>query len=207
MVEPRQSNSNPRLTSIHQLRSVFGKKGRLTLSRGFARRHVWVLPVLALVGLVFAATWLRSRIERAIEEQTEAQLQALLDADVTAVKLWLRSEEANAMAAAEDPDVRKAVVDLLKQYGDGKATPGVLLQAPEREQFATAIKPWIEPFGFVGYLVIDRREVILTATAESLIGQKSIAGYTEFANSVLAGRALSRARSRRCRLFPTSGDA
>ncbi len=40
---------------------MFGRKGRLTLTRGSVRRYVWIAPVLAIVALAFAATWLRAR--------------------------------------------------------------------------------------------------------------------------------------------------
>ncbi|MBI3839965.1 MAG: hypothetical protein HY288_18745 [Planctomycetia bacterium] len=112
------------VTSIRKTRSVLGLAGRLSLSRGLIRRYVWVVPILALVVLIFTGTWLRSRIERALQAQLEGQLRTLLDADVTALKLWLHAQEANAMAAAQEPSIRQAIIELAQLAADRKPSSG-----------------------------------------------------------------------------------
>ena len=57
------------------------------------RRSLWVAPVLALICLAFAATWLRSRMETAMRVQQESQLLTLLKADLAALELWIESEK------------------------------------------------------------------------------------------------------------------
>jgi hypothetical protein len=178
------------LTSIHKLRSVLGLKGRLSLSRGFVRRHLWFGPVVALVALVFAGTWVRSRMEGAIQLQTESQLRALLDADVTALELWLRSQEANTITAAQAPRVRQTVLDLVRLAQAGEATGATLLQAPEAGELKSALKPWLDAHHYAGYVVLDRQTRIVASKSDNLVGQESLAGYGDFVEAVLSGRAL-----------------
>jgi eukaryotic-like serine/threonine-protein kinase len=178
-----------RVTAIRKTRSVLGLASRLSLSRGLMRRYVWVVPILALVVLIFTGTWLRSRIELALKAQLEGQLRALLDADVTALKLWLHAQEANAMAAAQEPSVRQAILELAQLDTDRKPNAAMLLQAPQQNQLKAGLKPWLEQLGYVGYVVLDRRPVFLASKAEVLVGQKATDENAAFAKWVLSGRA------------------
>ncbi len=188
MFKPPNPKPNSRVASIRKTRSLLGLPGRLSLSRGFIRRYVWVVPILALILLVFTGTWLRARIERALEAQLEGQLRALLDADVTALKLWLHAQESNAMAAAQEPSVRQAIVELAQLDALGNVSGGMLLQAPQKDQLVAGLKPWMESLGYVGYVVIDRELVCLASKAEVLVGTKAIVDHAAFAKLVISGR-------------------
>ena len=184
-----QAGSSPRLTSVRKLRSAFTRGGRLSLSRGWPRRHLWIVPVVAMAALAFAGTWLRAHVERAIKMQVEEELRTLLNADVTALRIWLRSQEANATAAARDPEVRQAVLGLVK-FADGHdRSSRELLDAPERAQLETALLPQLESHGYAGFVVVNRDGHILAAEHENLLGLMSLLGHEEFADKVLSGTA------------------
>ncbi len=183
--EPQKSTVRTRLTSVRKLGSVFGSKGRPTLARGWMRRHVWIVPVLALVGLVFAATWVRSRIEDAMRDDLEGEMVALLNADVTALKIWLRAQEAEAVAAAEEPAIRQSIVKLAEVARTEKSPVAALLQSPQRAELAQSIAPWLETFHFVGYNVLAADSLVLAANDETLIGQKLLAGNVEMLDKVI----------------------
>jgi hypothetical protein len=172
------------------LRSVLGRKGRLSTSRGFIRRNVWVGPVVALILLVFAGTWVRARMEQAIRNQTESELQTLLQADVTALRLWLASQTATATTAAEESQVRQTVLKLVRDAQEGKSSAAELLGCPATTDLKAALKPWLEAHHYAGFVVIDRETRILASKNDTLVGQKSLPGYTDFVETVLAGRAL-----------------
>ncbi|MGD9720512.1 MAG: serine/threonine protein kinase [Pirellulales bacterium] len=189
MAQSPQGSASLRLTSIRKLRSAFGSRGRLSLSRGWLRRHVWLAPVVALVALALAGTWLRNHVERAIQSQVEGGLQALLDADVTALKLWLQSQQANATTAAHDPDVRQPVLSLIKLAETERASTIELANSPERKQLLEALAPWMDAHGYEGIIVIDRQGRVLSAKNESLIGMDALVGFREYVERVFAGQA------------------
>lgn len=177
--------SNPRVTSVRKASTLLGLAGRLSPPPGFVRRNLWLGPVVAMVALVLAATWVRSGMERAIEEQLGSQLQTLLQADLAALEQWLRSEESNAESAADDPRIVEPVRALLQRSG---ASAAELLQAPERAELARAFEPWLESHQYAGYAVLDRQHRVLAANTESLVGQQSLPGYNEYAERALAGQ-------------------
>jgi hypothetical protein len=81
VADGQQRNRNLGLTSIEKVRSLFGLGG-LSTTRGFARRHLWIWPLLAMIMLAATTFWIRTRIEKGIREQMKGELRSLLNADV-----------------------------------------------------------------------------------------------------------------------------
>ncbi|HEV3022507.1 MAG TPA: serine/threonine protein kinase, partial [Pirellulales bacterium] len=191
LVTPGHSKSSSPLTSIHKVRSLFAPLGRPTSWGDIVRRNLWIGPLLALVSLAFVGFWLRLRIEQAMQMQAEEELRALLDADVTALTIWLRSEEANASTAAQAAPIRQPVLELAKLTSAGEPTAAALLAAPQKAQLDHALQHWLKLHGYAGYAVFDRQARVLAATNDHLVGQKvAVPGDTTFVETVFSGRAL-----------------
>jgi eukaryotic-like serine/threonine-protein kinase len=187
------------VTSIRKVRSLFG---RPALSRALVRRSIWIAPVLAIVGLLFSGFWLRTGIENAMQQQKKTELETLLRADVEALKLWMSAEKDYVDAASEAPAVRTPILELLKRTEGEGTSARVLLGASESEQIETALKPWLDEFRpsadpnqhvadtrkYVGYVVLDKKRMIVASNEASLLGSSSAPGYAEFSNLVLAGQ-------------------
>jgi hypothetical protein len=146
--------------------------------------------LLAIVGLVVAATWVRSRMERAIREQLQSELTTLLRADVEALQLWMRVQQDSATVVAHDKDVRRLVLELAASANAGNTTPVQLLQAPARQPLATELKPWIERMA-EGYVVFTPAGLILAADQDVLIGQDTlVTDRQDFIAPILAGKTV-----------------
>jgi eukaryotic-like serine/threonine-protein kinase len=180
------SQSKVRDTSFRKVRSYFGLAGRPTLSRGLMRRSLWVAPVLALICLAFAATWLRSRMETAMRVQQESQLLTLLKADLAALELWMESQKEYIDAATDAPDVHRPILAMVERAAGDNTTKAALLQAPERAQLDAALKTWLDDPEFAGYVVVDKTGRVLSSNEDSLVGLQPVAGYAEFAKEVLS---------------------
>jgi hypothetical protein len=184
-VEPQKTLS---LTSIHRLRSQRGRTGALSATRGVVRRHLWIIPLVAILGLVVAATWVRSRMERAIREQLQSELTTLLRADVEALQLWMRVQEDSASVVAHDKGVRQLVLELAIYAKAGNTSPVQLLQAPMRQSLTAELKPWIERMA-EGYVVFTPEGLILAAEQDVLVGQDTLAtDRPEFLKPLLEGK-------------------
>jgi eukaryotic-like serine/threonine-protein kinase len=134
---------------------------------------------------------LQSRIELGMRQQIEAELTALLEADVTALKLWLHSQEANATAAAQSPAIRQPILQLLEQVHSGKSSALDLLQAPQRQELLRALTPFQEQWGYAGYVIMDPQSLIVASNVESIVGQvQAMPMASNFLARVLDGRAL-----------------
>jgi hypothetical protein len=170
------------------LRSQRGRSSAISTTRGVVRRHLWIVPLLAIIGLVVAATWVRSRMERAIREQLQSELTTLLRADVEALQLWMRLQQDSATVVAHDQKVRQLVLELVAYADAGNTTAVQLLQAPARQALATELKPWIERMA-EGYVVFTPQGLILAAEQEVLVGQDTlVTDRQEFIAPILAGK-------------------
>jgi hypothetical protein len=191
VVDSGDSKAKARLTSIRKVRSIFARGGRSALSRSFVRRQLWVAPLLAIVGLVFAGTWVRSRTNDAMQQQHRDELKTLLKADVAALELWMDSEKDYVAAASADPEVRQAIIDLVAL---GKASPSNLELATSkvRAQIASLLAPWFSDGAdeHRGYAVMDMSGRILAATEDNLVGLKSPTGYADVMRAAESGKPL-----------------
>ena len=190
MVDSDSSQSKGRNTSIQKVRSFFGLAGRPTLSRGFLRRSLWVAPVLALIGLAFAGTWLRSRMETAMRVQQESQLLTLLKADLAALELWTDGQKDYVDAVTDAPIVHEPILKLVELAAGGTTSKAALLQAPERAQLEAGLKNWLDDPEYAGYIVLDKTGRVLASDEDSLIGLLPATGYLDLTKTVLTSGPL-----------------
>jgi hypothetical protein len=190
LADTQESKTNLRLTSVRKVKSLFGGPSGLSTTRGFVRRHLWIWPLLAIAVLVAVSGWVRWRIEQGIRQQMEGELLALLHADVTALELWLHSQESHARSDATDPEIRAAILELVQLADSGQTSATELLQSPARAKLAAALKTSLEALHYTGFVVLDRDSRIIASASESLLGQKSLPGYSDFVAAVLSGKSL-----------------
>ena len=110
------------------------------------------------------------------------------DADVEALRVWLKGEEADALAAANEPDIQAAVTDLADaaSASDEPVTP--LLQSESLVELRKELEPWLESHGYDGFVVVDARRVIIAAHQDYLVGNASLAQDVPFLDRVFEGK-------------------
>src|ERR1019366_5610129 len=100
----------------------------------------------ALAGLVAVLGWWgNGRLRETIEGGLKAQLTATLNANVTALGIWVTNQTRMATALAEDPTVRTLAGQILQ------AAPPVrrnFQPSPELEQFVNDLKPRLPQLGY-----------------------------------------------------------
>lgn len=136
--------------------------------RSARRWRAGTLLALALLGLT---GWGTDRIMRvAVREKLRADLRTVLDADVTALDMWLRGQLELTSMWASNEGVRREVVSLL---GWGRAAPPDELRAsPQVAALRTTLVPVCERAGFDGFAVVDVLSGrVLAATSDAAVGQ------------------------------------
>jgi len=73
------------------------------------RKQLWIWPLMAAVILIGIGWWVRSAVEGSAKRSMKENLQTILSADVEALRVWLKGQEADALAAANEPDIRAAI--------------------------------------------------------------------------------------------------
>src|SRR5437016_14610278 len=87
--------------------SRIGRGSRSFRSAGnLLSRHIWVRPLIAALVLSAVAWWVNRAVEGAVREHVAAGLKAIRDADVTALRIWMKEQEANAQVLAMADRVR-----------------------------------------------------------------------------------------------------
>lgn len=138
--------------------------------------------------LAFVGTWVRARIERAMEVHLAGNLQTILDANVEALREWAAAMRSLAEVLAADDSVRERVAGLVSHAQAKGTAPQVLLAAPGLETLNTHLRPALQARGFQSYFLIDRSLVIIASSAEPLIGIN--ANSSDTLDACFAGNAV-----------------
>src|SRR5262245_57000631 len=106
----------------------------MTIGFGFLRRHLWLWPLVAAVTLAVAGLWVRSTIEAAMRQEMAGELQAILNSNVTALQMWLETEQNYVQTVANQPEATRATGALDKIARQGGDDIAALVQADEQAE-------------------------------------------------------------------------
>lgn len=132
------------------------------------------LLVSLAVALLLAAVgwWTYGSIHQALRTTRGEALQAVLNANVLALELWIESRKAEAKACSEDEQIRAVIVNLVSEVGNRSTTPEQLKASPERELLHELVDPYVDEGSSAGYFVVDRTGLILSSSSEEVIGKR-----------------------------------
>jgi eukaryotic-like serine/threonine-protein kinase len=78
-------------------------------------KHIWLVP-LVLALLIGAVGWWADRaLRRTIQDEVRDDLQSALDANVTALEIWMENQKRLAVSLAEEPRLKAAALKLLEE--------------------------------------------------------------------------------------------
>src|SRR5262245_16537078 len=152
------------------------RKG-LSQGVGLLRQHLWVWPLLAAAMMAIAGLLIRHSVEMAAQAEMKAGLESLLKSNVEALKIWSETEQAQVVAAANEPEVRRAASELSKLASGNAADFNALTQSPAQESLRTALRPILSRKHFAGFVLVNKDVVILSADRQELIGQQRTTSY------------------------------
>lgn len=156
---------------IERLRSSVGGGTRITLHTAgrFVRARAWTWPLILAAVMATAGWFLRITVEQTLQEKMRSELQTLLDADVTALRIWFAGQQDIAEAAAQSPGLQRAVTELVRDVEAGR-TPQEILSSPEAAEVHALLGPVVGQHGFHGYGIVTSDGVIALATQDFLVG-------------------------------------
>jgi hypothetical protein len=128
-----------------------------TLSKAGLRlkRALWVWPIVIALLLGTVGWFLRGAIEYQLQSGLASELQTILQADVTALKLWISSQISVAVSAANDAHVMTLSQQLLNQAARPETTQLELLQAPQLKDLRDELTPLTEAHDYIGFVLVD----------------------------------------------------
>ena len=157
------SHSSPSLSKF----SRFGRHSRsFTVTGTFLRRQLWAWPLIAAVVLAGLAWWVNDAVERVMRKQVAAELTAIRDADVTALRIWMKQQEADVKVLALSDRVRPAVTELMA-HADSDAA---LRQSPRQAELRAFLAPRMKLFGYTDFFVFAPSRKVIASSQDATIG-------------------------------------
>ena len=105
--------------------------------------------------------------------QRANDLNAMVDASVTALCAWMGEQKINVQLVADDERLRPLVAELLavkKQGGTNGTVERGLVQSKAQDALRQRLKPGIELCGYAGYIVVVPGGVIVAADQDAPVG-------------------------------------
>ncbi|HWA99875.1 MAG TPA: serine/threonine protein kinase [Pirellulales bacterium] len=171
------------------LEKIVGGSSRIKATGRFLRRQLWLWPILAallLGGTGYGVHWW---VEDAVRSQRAADLNAIVDATATAVRVWMAEQRTTAQLLADDEQLRPAISELLA-IGSRDEAERALLQAEAQQALRGRLKSKLRISGYVGYFVVSPGGMVLAADHDAPVG-KSLEGYRrEIFDHAMAGETL-----------------
>src|SRR5258708_6672435 len=119
---------------------------RGAMSNGF-KQPVWVVP-LVIAGLVAVFGWWADlRLRHTVEQQVKAELTGTLDANVTALEIWMTNQTKLATSLADEGRVRALASTILQKSYD-PAVARDAANAAEAEEFGNYLRPRLAGVGY-----------------------------------------------------------
>lgn len=141
------------------------------------RKRLWIGPALTAVVIVAVGWWTQMTVEDEARRILPGQLQALLDADIAALEIWLKGQQADAETLAGDDRIRRLTADLIaiaENPGSASLTADLLTSSALRDLRLT-LESWLEEHQGQGFVILDSRFTVLAGDLDSGIGDASIA--------------------------------
>ncbi|MFN3408851.1 MAG: serine/threonine protein kinase [Limisphaerales bacterium] len=76
-------------------------------------KPIWIVPLLTAAAVALAGWWADGQLRRVTEREVRANLAATLDANVTALDIWIGTQKRVAQALADEPRFRAAALEVL----------------------------------------------------------------------------------------------
>ncbi len=138
-----------------------------------SRRRRLLVVIGVVLGLLMLAQWSYSGMKRSTESIAAAELTTILDADVTALKLWIEEKKKDVRLFSSQPEIKRGVQELVR-IATTESDPASALRS---SQALAGLHEMLERYDrIVGRpeqdAVINRDGLLLAAAKDEMIGSR-----------------------------------
>ena len=135
---------------------------------------MWIWPIAGTMLLLVLAFIVRSVVEQSSKQTVADNLQAILNADVAALNIWLEREESLAVVLANEPRIQELAKDLSTVDQENPDDREALLQSKSLGALRNEFKSEMEHLGYldVGLLSLNGR--VLASTRDEPVGRANL---------------------------------
>lgn len=110
----------------------------------------WGIPLGILVLIAVVGLWAHLQVEKAIQSRLASELKSTLDANVTALEIWMQTESKLALALSQNPEIATIARSLLRKSADSKLESDrqFLISLEEQQALSHALNRQLPDLGF-----------------------------------------------------------
>lgn len=193
------------VTSRLKLSRTASISGSIQATRGFLRKQLWAWPIIAAAILSVLGWWVYGVVGRAMREQMAAQVTTIRDADVTALRTWLKSQSENVELIVHDPQIVKFTQELLPLSDQAENLEEFLARSEPVAALRHLIsQPQFVACGYHDFFLVSPSMRVLASRDGSQLGSK-LSGYRlDFFSEILRGKVSVSVPYRSPSLLPDS---
>jgi hypothetical protein len=122
---------------------------------GRLKLPTWIVPLI-IAGLVaLFGWWGNAQLRQVIVRQLRAELTSTLNANVTALEIWMANQKRLATALAEEPKLRSLAVQALEEFEQANGDSRKIAALPEIEELRSYLRPRLEKVGYQVAIVVN----------------------------------------------------
>ncbi len=134
----------------------------------FRGKHIWLLPLITALVVAGVGWWADGQLRRVVRQEIHNDLEATLNANVTALEIWMTYQKRIASSLAEEPGFKALALDMIaqRQAMTNAAT------ATERARQLLVVGQFGERLHTLGYpyaQVVDTNYVIIADNARGRV--------------------------------------
>ncbi len=182
----KTDHSSIRKAKTHRTISGYPSKDiKISLQR------VSFYTIIAIVFLTVIGFWAHSTIKLSLKEIYTDYLQTLLDADITALTIWMENEKSHARYWADEPNLRENIQILAEIARKAPLAPERLKISPALLELQNSFKTIVKDKDYQGFGIIDRNGLILASSKkDAYVGRYIAPDYMNLLKRVFKGETI-----------------
>ena len=154
-------------------------------------RRIIFFSMIAVVLLAVVGFWTHKAVKRSLEVIYTTYLQTLLDADITALTIWMDNEKGHVRFWADEPNLREHARVLVEMGRNAPLAPEKLMTSQALQDLQSELKFVVKDKDYQGFAVVDRSGLILASTKESYyVGRYISPDFKQILKQVFQGEVI-----------------
>jgi tRNA A-37 threonylcarbamoyl transferase component Bud32 len=125
------------------------------------RQPMWIVPLVIAVLVAIFGWWGNVRLRHTIEQQLRAQLNTTLNANATALQIWMVDQKKLAGELSDEPRLRTLAVEILEDRRQAEEEGTSATNVTAVEQFSTYLRPRLYAAGYTQAQLVDTNYTIV----------------------------------------------
>jgi eukaryotic-like serine/threonine-protein kinase len=150
-------------------------------------KRLWLWPLVGAVVIGLVGYWVRSRVEGTTRAELVSRLQTVLNADITALRLWFTEREYDAKSFASDIQVRAAIEEIAALASDTNVPTRTLVNCPAAKTLQIHLQDLLEAQNYLDYVVVSPDKRIIASPYPRVVNIHTPRSYDLFLNRALEG--------------------